>query len=85
LGATSLQTLELIIRQGMKPVLIGSAIGLLAAAGVSVLMSNLLYGLSPVDPLSYLLAVLMVALVAILIPAQRAARVDSMVALRGDQ
>lgn len=65
--------------------LIGSAIGLLAAAGVSVLMSNLLYGLSPVDPLSYLLAVLMVALVAILIPAQRAARVDSMVALRGDQ
>ena len=86
LGATQSQVLTWIIRQWMKPVLIGSVGGLAAAVGISMLIHSLLYGLNPLDPVSYLGAVvfqLTVALVAICIPAQRAVRVDPTVAIRG--
>ncbi|PYV24652.1 MAG: hypothetical protein DMG24_10900, partial [Acidobacteria bacterium] len=64
---------------------IGIAAGILAASGASRLISTLLYGLKPTDPLTMAAAALLMVAVAALagyIPARRASRVDPMVALR---
>ena len=85
LGAQQGHVLRLIVGQGMKLVSIGIAAGLLGGALLSRVMSSALYGVRAVDPatfagVSLLLAV--VALLAILIPARRAMKVDPLVALR---
>ncbi len=67
--------------------LVGAAIGLLAAVGVSQLMSALLFGVGTIDPLTYGVAAATVAVAALLatyLPARRAARVDPNVALRAE-
>jgi len=85
LGATRGDLLRLVVRQGMALALIGMAAGLAAAVGLTRLMSSLLYGVRPADPLTLLsvsLALGSVALLASFVPARRATQVDPMGALR---
>ena len=85
LGAQPLDIVRMVIRQGMLLVAIGSTIGVLAAFGLTRLMSSLLFEIKPYDPLTFLSVggiLLSVAVLACYIPARRATRVDPMVALR---
>ena len=85
LGAQSPDVLKLIVKQGMAPVVIGMAVGIAGALALTRLMSNLLFGVEPNDPLTFgSIAVVLgfVALLACYIPARRATRVDPIVALR---
>jgi ABC-type antimicrobial peptide transport system permease subunit len=94
LGATRADVLNLILRQGMHPVIIGAALGLLLSATASSVVHaflvfpgapDALFGVSFLDPFSFVcLSCLLtaVALLASYIPARRAMRVDPMAALR---
>jgi len=85
LGAQRNDVLRLILGQGVRMALMGVGIGLLAALTLTRLMSRMLFGVSPTDPLTFAgVAILLcgVALVACYIPARRAMSVDPMEALR---
>lgn len=85
LGAQASHVLRLVAGQGMKLVVSGIALGLLASFALTPLLKSLLFGVGVTDPLTYGVVVLMLALVALLacyIPARRATRVDPLVALR---
>jgi putative ABC transport system permease protein len=85
LGAQASDVIKLIVGQGMLLTLVGVVIGLVAAYGLTRFMSNLLYAVTVTDPLTFILAPLMVASVAWLacyLPARRATKVDPMIALR---
>ncbi len=85
LGARQGDVSRLVLRQGALLSVLGVAVGLGAAFGLTRLMSALLFGVDPVDPMTYGLAALGlsgIALVASYFPARRAASVDPMVALR---
>ena len=87
LGATPRSVLHLIVRQGMKVVLVGVGIGLGGGLALGRAVSSLVFGVPVRDPATFsLVAVVLtaVALAACIIPARRAARVDPMVALRED-
>jgi len=87
LGAKRTDVLRLVVRQGMTMTLIGLALGLIGVFGLSRVIAGLLYGVSPTDPLTFTgvsIVLLMVALLACLIPARRATRVDPIVALRSE-
>jgi predicted permease len=84
LGAGPGQVLRLVLRQGLLLVGAGVILGVGGALGVSQLIQSQLYG-SALDPLSYLTAVvalIVVAAIASLLPARRASRVDPLIALR---
>jgi putative ABC transport system permease protein len=85
LGAQARNVRWLILREALLLVFIGVAVGLPMIFAVTRLVSTLLFGLTPTDPVSLLLAVLLmlaVAMVAGYLPSRRATRVDPMVALR---
>ena len=87
LGAQTRDVLKLIIGQGIVLTCIGVAVGLIAALGLTRLMSTLLFQVSAKDPLTFGLIVLLliaVALLACYIPARRATKVDPIVALRSE-
>ena len=85
LGAQRSDVLKLVLRQAMMVVLVGVGIGLLGSWALTRLMKSLLFNVSVTDPLTFGgIAVLMIliALLACLIPASRATKVDPLVALR---
>jgi predicted permease len=85
LGARGRDVLRLILREAALLVLVGVGLGLPAALAAARLATNLLYGVTPADPVSVSLAVLLlfaVAALACYIPARRATKVDPMAALR---
>ncbi len=85
LGAQRRDVVRLILAQGLKPVLIGSGIGLIAAIALSRVLSSLLYGVTATDPATFAIVVLLLtsaALLACYLPARRATKVDPITALR---
>ena len=85
LGARVPSVFRLILREGIAIALAGIGLGLASAVVLSRLLTRFLYGITPSDPVTYVVAVAVVggvALAASAIPAWRAARVDPMVALR---
>jgi predicted permease len=85
LGAGRASVLRMMLGQAGKMALIGVGIGLVAALGLTHLMSKMLFGVTAQDPITFLVVALVLTVVAIAacyIPARRATRVDPMVALR---
>jgi putative ABC transport system permease protein len=85
LGAQRRDMLSMVLRQSLTVVVIGIAIGLLAAFGATRLLASLLYGVGANDFITYSSVVFLLgaaALLASYIPARRAMKVDPMVALR---
>jgi putative ABC transport system permease protein len=85
LGAKPRDVLKLVVGHGMRLAIIGVAVGVAAAFGLTGLMSSLLFGVSPGDPLTFgsiSLLLVAVALAACYVPARRATRIDPTVALR---
>jgi predicted permease len=85
LGAGTRDVLKLVIGEGMLLTLIGTVVGLAAAVGLTRFLSDLLYGVSAIDPLTFVVITLLligIALLACWIPARRATKVDPLVALR---
>jgi predicted permease len=87
LGAQAGNAIKLVVGQGMKLALIGVTIGSAGAVALTRLMSGLLYGVSATDTMTFVAIALLLSVVALLacyIPARRAAKVDPIIALRGE-
>jgi ABC-type antimicrobial peptide transport system permease subunit len=85
LGAQRLHVLRMILGDGARMTLTGIGIGLLTALILTRLMSSMLFGVKPTDPLTFSAVALLlcgIAMLACYVPARRAMRVDPMIALR---
>jgi putative ABC transport system permease protein len=87
LGARRGQVLRMILLDGLRPALVGVALGSAAGAGITRLIRSMLYDTKPLDPGVYVAVastLVMVATLACMIPAWRASRLDPMQALRAE-
>jgi ABC-type antimicrobial peptide transport system permease subunit len=87
LGGTPSSIVSLLLRQALRPALVGIVIGLVLSALLSRAITLMLFGVDPLDPLTYVLATLTLcfaAAAASCVPAIRATRADSVVALRAE-
>jgi putative ABC transport system permease protein len=87
LGASSSDVVRLVVGQGLRPVLVGTVVGGLAAIAASRLLTAWLRGVSPNDPLTLGAAaglLVAVAVLASLVPARRATKVDALAAIRSE-
>jgi putative ABC transport system permease protein len=85
LGARGMDVLKVVLGQGLKLTLMGVATGVTGALALTRVLSSLLYGVTPTDPVTLVsvsFVLIGVALLASYLPARRAARIDPMVALR---
>ena len=85
LGADGRDVMRLMLRQSMRPVLIGAAMGVAVCAAVSGVLAQILFGISAHDPIAFMFVpafLVGIALLASYIPARRATRVNPVVALR---
>ncbi len=85
LGAKRFDVLRMILTDGARMTLVGIGIGILAALGLTQLMSKMLFGVKATDPPTFIIvafSLCAVALLACYVPARRAMKVDPMVALR---
>ena len=87
LGATNSDVLKLVVTDGMKPILLGIVIGLAASLALSRLIASLIFGVRPTDPLTFAAVAFLLAAVGILanlLPAYRATRVEPVRTLRDE-
>jgi putative ABC transport system permease protein len=87
LGADPANVQRLVVRQGMRPALVGIGVGLAAALAASRLIASLLFGVSALDPVTFVLVPLFLAAIALLatyLPARRATHVAPTVALQSE-
>jgi predicted permease len=87
LGARPAALFRLVVGQGLRPVIAGAVCGVVGAMAVTRLMRTLLFGVEPIDPLTYTVAIVLLGLIATTacaLPALRATRVDPLVALRDE-
>jgi putative ABC transport system permease protein len=86
MGARSIDVLKMVLGDGARLALMGVVIGLLVAFGLTRIIAGLLYGVSAVDPITFVCIPLLLAIVTLLasyLPARRASRVDPIITLRG--
>ena len=87
LGARSGSIVGMVLRQGLMLALIGTAIGVAGAAGLTRLLSTFLYGTSPTDSLTFMAVpalFLAIAALASYVPARQVTSIDPVLALRQD-
>jgi putative ABC transport system permease protein len=87
LGAQPVDVLRLVIRQGMTLTLAGLLVGIVAGTFTTRVLSDLLFGVAPRDPLTFAGVPVLLSVVAFLacyIPARRATRIDPLTALRAE-
>jgi predicted permease len=87
LGADGARVVETVLRDGLRPVLVGVVLGLAGALGFSRILASVLFNVAATDPSTFLLSAVVLTLVAVaacLGPARRATRVDPMIALRAE-
>ena len=85
LGAGLSDVMRMVVLEGMKPTLLGVVIGAAGALALGRVLSSLIYGIRPTDPITFLAVAFLLAAIALfasIIPAYRATKVDPMVALR---
>jgi len=85
LGAQRLDVLRMVLRDGVGMTLVGVAIGLIGALGLTRLMASMLFGVKPTDPITFAGVALLLSAIALLacyVPARRAMKVDPIEALR---
>ena len=85
LGARSVDVFGMVLNEGIRMTLSGVIVGLLVALALTRLMASLLFGVRPTDPMTFIAVALLLAAIAVLaslVPAHRAVKVDPMVALR---
>jgi ABC-type antimicrobial peptide transport system permease subunit len=87
LGADARRVIGMVLRGALALVVVGAVIGLLLSAGLAQLVQVFLYGVSPLDPLTFVAVPVLLAVVALgaaFVPARRASRVDPVRALRSE-
>jgi putative ABC transport system permease protein len=85
LGARSGDVLRMVLRQGLRTIFVGVALGIVGSLALTRTMQSLLFGVTATDPLTFAAVTLLLigaALLACYIPARRATRVDPLIALR---
>lgn len=87
LGARPAALFALVVGQGLRPVVAGAAVGIVGAVAITTVLQSLLFGVQPIDLLTYGVAIALLGLIAVsacALPAIRATRVDPLTALRDE-